>query len=68
MQFHVELDAHKLADWSASTDPSFLELQQHHVTVQSGAEMRAQAAQALTAQQDLAARIYGHWLGLSRVS
>ena len=63
MQFHVELDASKLAAWSASTDPVFLALQRSHPrTVQSGDAMRARAATALAAQQAFAARIYTRWL------
>jgi len=64
MQFHVEVDATKLATWSASRDPAYLRLQQAHPrTVQSGPTMRAQAAQALAAQQRLADRLYRRWLG-----
>jgi GMP synthase (glutamine-hydrolysing) len=64
MQFHVELDRHKLAAWSASTDPSFLAQQRAHPgTVQSGEAMRDQAATALAAQQDMAAHLYARWLG-----
>lgn len=62
MQFHVELDADKLALWSASRDPAYLALQSSCPTVQSGPSMRAQAAVALAAQQALAARLYRHWL------
>lgn len=65
LQFHVELDAHKLADWSASVEPSFLRLQRRHpTTVQSGNAMREQGTTALPAQQRLAARLYRRWLGL----
>lgn len=64
MQFHVELDRHKLGVWSASVDPAFLELQLAFASVQDGAMMRLCAAQALPAQQRLADRIYAHWLGL----
>ena len=64
MQFHVELDATKLAAWSASVDPGFLAAQRAHPrTVQSGEAMRAQAAAALVVQQEFAARIYRRWLG-----
>lgn len=62
MQFHVELDAGKLALWSASTDPNYLALQAGCATVQSGPAMRTQAAWALPAQQALAARLYRRWL------
>ncbi|MEO7335945.1 MAG: type 1 glutamine amidotransferase [Caldimonas sp.] len=63
MQFHVELDAHKLAAWSASTEPAYERLQhQHDATVQSGAAMRARAEVALPAQQRFADRLYRRWL------
>lgn len=62
MQFHVELDAAKLAVWSRSRDPAFLRWQHEHASVQGGEAMRAQAGQALPAQQRLAARLYRRWL------
>lgn len=62
MQFHVEVDADKLAAWSASRDPEFLRLQQSCPSVQSGPAMREQAAQWLAAQQALADRLYARWL------
>ena len=62
MQFHVELDAAKLALWSASTDPGYLSMQSTCATVQAGPAMRAQAAEALPRQQALAARLYRRWL------
>lgn len=68
MQFHVELDRHKLAAWSASTDPAFLALQRQHDTVQTGAAMREQAVVALPAQQRLADRLYRRWLGIDQIS
>lgn len=64
MQFHVELDRHKLAAWSASVDPSYLQQQRRFATVQGGDAMRAQAVLALPAQQRLADRVYRRWLGL----
>lgn len=65
MQFHVELDARKLARWSTSTDPEYLQAQRECATVQSGAVMRELAARALPAQQRLADAIYRRWLGAS---
>jgi len=66
MQFHVELDAQKLAAWSASPDPTFARLQAANPeTVQTGAAMRAQAGEALPAQQRLADRLYRRWLGIA---
>jgi GMP synthase (glutamine-hydrolysing) len=66
LQFHVEIDATKLEVWSASTDPHFLALQGHCATVQSGAQMRAQAGQHLAAQQRLADAFYARWLSAAR--
>jgi GMP synthase-like glutamine amidotransferase len=63
MQFHVEVDEGKLALWSASRDPEFLQLQQSCPTVQSGEAMRAMAGRCLAAQQALAGRLYARWLG-----
>ncbi|MBS0449147.1 MAG: type 1 glutamine amidotransferase [Proteobacteria bacterium] len=63
MQFHVELDAAKLAAWAASVDPTFLRWQREVASVQSGPAMLAEAATALPAQQRLAAALYGRWLG-----
>ena len=69
LQFHVELDAHKLADWSASVDPSFLRLQtQHPTTVQRGSVMREQGKTALPRQERLAERLYRRWLGIDPVA
>lgn len=62
MQFHVELDATKLALWSSSQDPHYLALTSTCSTVQPGAQMRAQAQVALPAQQRLADRLYRRWL------
>jgi len=67
MQFHVELDAGKLAAWSASRDPAYLAQQDAHPqTVQSGEQMQRIAQVALAEQQRLADRIYGRWMALAR--
>lgn len=66
MQFHVEVDAAKLEAWSASTDPHFLALQRSFSSVQSGAQMRAEAAQRLAAQQRLADAFYSRWITAAR--
>lgn len=65
MQFHPELDHEKLAAWSGSTDPAYLALQGRHPSVQSGLEMRADAARRLASQQRLAAHAYTRWLALA---
>jgi GMP synthase-like glutamine amidotransferase len=64
MQFHVELDQRKLDAWSASVDPEYLSLQRTAATVQSGAQMREQARDALAAQQGFADSLYRRWLSL----
>lgn len=61
MQFHVELDAEKLARWSADDGPAYREAQASYATVQSGEAMRQGAAARLAEQQALAARIYRRW-------
>jgi GMP synthase-like glutamine amidotransferase len=65
MQFHVELDFDKLARWSLLDTPDYRAAQQQYASsVQSGAAMRAAAADHLSEQQRLAARIYARWLGV----
>jgi len=61
MQFHVELDAEKLARWSLDDGPRYRAVLGRG-SVQSGAGMRAAAPARLAAQQALAARIYARWL------
>lgn len=64
LQFHLELDAAKLAAWAEATaEPGYMRLQQLHPgSVQAGAAMRAQAAQGLARQQAWAGVIYARWL------
>jgi len=62
MQFHVELDAAKLAVWAASQEPEFLRQQHEHPTVQSASAMLAEAEIALPGQQRIADRTYRRWL------
>lgn len=67
MQFHVELDADKLARWSQLDTPEYRAAQQQYAgSVQGGAAMRAAAADHLPEQQRLAARIYARWLGVGQ--
>ncbi|GAB4041559.1 MAG: hypothetical protein Fur0014_12900 [Rubrivivax sp.] len=58
MQFHVEVDAAKLAAWApdAVPDPA------HPSTVQDRATLEAGTRRHLAAQQRLAARLYARWL------
>jgi GMP synthase (glutamine-hydrolysing) len=62
MQFHVEVDAAKLARWSADEGPRYRQaLGAHPQTVQSPSDMRAATVRHLALQQRLADRIYGQW-------
>jgi len=66
MQFHVELDQHKLAEWSVSTDPAYHRAQREHATtVQSGDTMRDQSVLELPRQQRLADALYRRWLAMA---
>lgn len=62
MQFHVEVDAEKLALWTeeAQSDPA------HPETVQDAATLRAGTRQHLAAQQALADRLYRRWMDRAR--
>lgn len=63
MQFHVEVDAEKLARWSLDDGQRFLSAAAAHPhTVQSGQAMRDGALAGLASQQALARRIYRRWL------
>ena len=62
MQFHVEVDLDKLTRWSQETGERW-ERVLNERTVQTGVAMREAARRHLAAQQRLADRIYGHWLG-----
>ncbi len=62
MQFHVEVDADKLRQWSMLDSQAYQALQQRHATVHSGPTMRAGMAEHLAGQQALADRVYACWL------
>jgi GMP synthase (glutamine-hydrolysing) len=62
MQFHLEIDAHKLAVWAAEECARWRAAQQAHTSVQGGPAMRALAAQAMPAHHRLADRVYTRWL------
>lgn len=64
LQFHVELDEEKLLRWSWEASDRLPEAAGHG-SVQTGAEMRADAARHLAVQQALAARIYARWVALA---
>ncbi|NRF69806.1 type 1 glutamine amidotransferase [Aquincola sp. S2] len=63
LQFHVELDASKLAAWSAAIGPAYVEARQlHPASVQARASMHDEAPAGLAAQQRFADHLYRHWL------
>ena len=67
MQFHVEIDAEKLARWSQDDGTRYERaLAAHPQTVQSGAAMRAGASEHLGAHQAFADRLYGRWIAAAR--
>jgi GMP synthase-like glutamine amidotransferase len=65
MQFHIEIDAAKLALWCATCGNELIE-QVDLSTVQQAAPMLALTEKYLSASQALAARIYMHWIGLAQ--
>ena len=62
-QFHLELDAVKLAQWTEAPDDDYRRaLADFPAMVQSPTVMRHHATELLAAQQTLAASAYRHWL------
>jgi GMP synthase-like glutamine amidotransferase len=69
LQFHVEIDAAKLALWCASLDDLYLDAQRRYASVHSESRMRDDGRHWLQAQQRLADRIYARWLeGVALIS
>lgn len=63
MQFHIEVDAHKIEIWSHEDNALWkADLQRGEPAVQDGPTQRAQAASCLPAHQALADRLYARWL------
>lgn len=66
MQFHVEVDAEKVARWSLDDGERFLAARRAWPgSVQDGGAMRAGLAAELAAHQALADRVYARWLAAS---
>lgn len=62
MQFHIELDAAKLAVWAAAADDDYrASCAAHPRTVQSVAQMLGEAPARWAAHQALADRLYSRW-------
>jgi hypothetical protein len=69
LQFHVEIDAAKLALWCSSLDDLYLDAQRRYASVHSESRMRDDGRHWLQAQQRLADRIYARWLeGVALIS
>lgn len=66
MQFHIEIDHDRIAEWSQDEGPRYLDALAHHATVQSRGAMRSDESVHLAAHQALARRIYGRWMSLAR--
>jgi GMP synthase (glutamine-hydrolysing) len=64
MQFHVEIDAHKIAAWLGAPDERYHLERRRHASVQSPESIRRLTAECLAGQQALADRVYGRWLSL----
>lgn len=62
LQFHVEIDEHKLAAWAASRDPTYLQFQQVCDTVHGAPRIRREATAYLALQERLAQRLFRRWL------
>lgn len=63
MQFHIELDADKLARWAADTSAEYQALQAAFpAEVQAPAALRHDAARRLARQQRMASVAYQRWL------
>lgn len=63
MQFHVEVDQHKLATWTQGHDPAnYRDRGIDTRSIQSTQEIHREAAARLAAQQRLAGHAYRRWL------
>lgn len=62
MQFHVEIDEHKIADWLRVESTAYASAQTLHATAQSPDRIRELTPQWLPSQQALAEVIYANWL------
>lgn len=63
LQFHLEVDSEKLGRWVLEDGERYREARARHVTVHGAEAMVRDTEAALPAQQALANRLYGRWLG-----
>jgi len=62
MQFHIEVDAAKLAAWADEAEAEEAAADTHPPSWHGAGRLRADTARHLAASQALAARIYARWL------
>jgi GMP synthase (glutamine-hydrolysing) len=62
MQFHVEVDATKLAAWADEADATVPGPRDAMDSWHGGARMRVDTARCLAASQAVAAQVYAQWL------
>lgn len=68
MQFHIEIDAAKLALWSEDAGDRYRAVLGRYPTVQDGPTMRAQCTMHLEGHQRLADGIYARWIAAARAA
>lgn len=63
MQFHIEVDADKVAVWAAESSATWDDVQRRHpASVQGAQALREGLTRELPAHQALADQVYGRWL------
>lgn len=62
MQFHIEVDTHKIGRWVDDVEDDWVEAQTNHSTAHSKDKILRDTAQYLTAHQKTADVIYTKWL------
>jgi GMP synthase (glutamine-hydrolysing) len=64
MQFHLEIDARKIAAWLGAPDERYHVERRRHTSVQGPDSIRHLTDECLGSHQTLADRVYGRWLAL----
>ena len=65
MQFHVEVDAAKIELWLTHRDDQYEQSQREFDTIHRRERVRRDTARCLAGQQQVADRIYAHWMGVA---
>jgi len=66
MQFHVEVDAAKLAAWAEEADAAVSDPRDALASWHGGTRMRSDTARCLAASQAVAAQVYARWLRFAK--